>query len=230
MVYAGQQGFRLEVNGVSIPPGSRIFFNGTQLPTTVVNGQRLVAEIQGNMIAQEGNRQIEVRTPETKLYSNSLGLMVQAPPQPQFTYVGAMLRARANNDTAIFERQGKPGNFSQRLNDVIADRFRLVSISRPEVVVEDIQLGFRYRIPLAKAIAGSGGGSGGGGGNFPMVKGGGVVNDSSNFVPVPFDPNTKDIPGIPNNIPRYVQPQPGLQNAPVTQPQTKKDVDDSDSN
>ena len=223
MVWAGQQGFRLEVNGVAIPAESRIYFNGTQLPTTVVNGQRLVAEIQSNLISQEGGRQIIVQTPDNKLYSNSLMLTVQAPPTPQFQYVGAILRARANNDTAIFERQGKA--FSQRLNDVIDDRFRLVSISRPEVVVEDTQLGFRYRIALSKPQ-----GSGGAGGGVGPPKGG--VGDN-NFVP--FDPNSqKEIPGIPNNIPRYMpppQPQPGAAGVPITgQPQQKKDVDDDDNN
>src|SRR2546423_13599186 len=123
---------------------------------------------------------------------------VQAPPMPQFQFIGAILRARANNDTAIFDRPGKPGNFSQRLNDVIDDRFRLVSISRNEAVVEDTQLGFRHRLPLAKGQPGATGGAPGKGG-FP---------DGS---VVPFDPNTfqkGDIPGIPNSIPRYVAPQP----------------------
>jgi hypothetical protein len=225
MVYAGQQGFRLEVNGVDLPPDTRIYFNGAQLPTTFVNGQRLVAEITPNLIAQDGGRQIVVQTADNKKWSNAITMMVQAPPMPQFQYVGAILRTRSNNDTAIFERQGKTGNFSQRLNDVIDDRFRLVSIARPEVVVEDTQLGFRYRIPLSRPQAGGSGG--GGGGNFGPPKGGGITDGTF----VPFDPNTqKDIPGIPNNIPRYVPPQAGV-SAPITaQPQTKKDVDDDDNN
>jgi hypothetical protein len=48
---------------------------------------------------------------------------------------------------------------------------------------------------------------------------------------VPNDPNVKggDIPGIPNNIPRYVPPQ---QPAPqsVRSTDQKKDVDDGDNN
>ena len=144
-------------------------------------------------------------------------MTVQAPPYPQFQYTGAILRARANNDTAIFERQGKPGNFSHRLNDVIDDRFRLVSISRAEVIVEDTQLGFRHRILLSKPQSGAGGGGQPNKGGFP----------DGSFVP--FDPSsiTKDIPGIPNSIPRYVPPQP-IQ--PSSAKDQKKDVDDEDNN
>jgi hypothetical protein len=221
-LYAGSRGFRLEVNGQKIPPDARIHFNGTQLPTTYINEQKVVTDISANMIAQEGSRQIILQTPDGKKYSNQLIMTVQAPPYPQFQYMGAILRARGNNDTAIFERQGKPGNFSQRLNDVIDDRFRLVSIARNEVIVEDTQLGFRHRLPLAKAQPGSGSGSGSGG-NLPYTKG----SPDGTFTP-PFDPSSiqKDIPGIPSNIPRYVPPQ----SAQPTSKDAKKDVDDNDDN
>lgn len=221
-VYAGARGFRLEVNGQGIPADARIYFNQTELPTTFINEQRVVADIPANMIAQEGSRQIILQTPDGKKWSNQLMMNVQAPPTPQFQYIGAILRARSNNDTAIFERQGKPGNFSHRLNDVVDDRFRLVSISRSEVVFEDTQLGFRHRVPLTKAQPGAS--TGGGQGQPGLIKGGfpdaGLVSD----------PSMKgDIPGIPNNIPRYVPPpQPAAPQ--VRQNEQKKDVDDDDNN
>jgi hypothetical protein len=219
MVYAGSRGFRLEVNGDKIPPEARIYFNQTQMPTTYINAQRVVTDIPSNLVAQEGSRQIILQTPDGKTYSNPVMMTVQAPPVPQFQYIGAILRARGNNDTAIFERQGKPGNFANRLNDVIDDRFRLVSIARLEVVLEDTQLGFRHRLPLVKGQPGTG---------VPPGKlGVGVPTDGTGGF-VPFDPNNQSIPGIPNNVPRYVPPQPA-QPSSVTAPQ-KKDVDDDDPN
>ncbi len=218
-VFAGTHGFRLEVNGEKIPADAHIYFNQTQLPTTYINDQRVIADIPSNLVAQEGSRQIILQTPDGKKYSNQIMMTVQAPPTPQFQFVGAILRARGNNDTAIFERQGKPGNFGQRLNDIIDDRFRLVSISRSEVIVEDVALDFkpRYRLQLSKSSSGSGGGSA-----SPVTKGG--FPDGS-FVPS-YDPNVqKDIPGIPNNIPRYVPPSAVPQPVPM-----KKDVDDDDPN
>jgi hypothetical protein len=220
-VYAGSRGFRLEVNGQRVPADVRIYFNGAQMPTTFINEQRAVTDIPANLIAQEGPRQIILRNPDGKLYSNPMMMNVQAPPVPQFQYVGAILRARSNNDTAIFERQGKPGNFSHRLNDVIDDRFRLVSIARSEVVLEDTQLGFRHRVALSKPQPGAGGGQGQPNkGGFP----------DAGFVP--YDPSQQkgDIPGIPPNVPRYVPP-PSSQPAPQSaRPEAKKDVDDDDNN
>lgn len=218
-VFAGQRAFRLEVNGQKIPPDAHIYFNQTQLPTTYINEQRVVSDIPANLVAQEGSRQIILQTPDGKKYSNPMMLNVQAPPTPQFQFIGAILRARGNNDTAIFERPGKPGNFGHRLNDVIDDRFRLVSVSRAEAVVEDVTLDFkpRYRLPLInRNPAGTG---------FAPTKGGGG-SSLSDGVNVPYDPGTfqKDIPGIPNNVPRYVPP-PQPQIAPM-----KKDVDDNDPN
>jgi hypothetical protein len=214
-VYAGQRGFRLEINGQKIPADAHIYFNQTQLPTTFINDTKVVTDIPANLVAQEGPRQIILQTPDGKKYSNQLMMTVQAPPTPQFQYVGAILRARGNNDTAIFERQGKPGNFGQRLNDVIDDRFRLVSISRNEAILEDTQLGFRHRLPLVKGQPGAAGGAPPGKGGFP----------EGTFVP--YDQTTiqkGDIPGIPNNIPRYVPPA-AAQPVPM-----KKDVDDDDPN
>lgn len=221
-VYAGQGTFRLEVNGQGIPADARIYFNQTQMPTTFVNDQRLTTEIQANLIAQEGSRQIIVQTPDGKKYSNQIFLNVMAPPTPQFEFIGAILRARGNNDTAIFDKPGR-GNFSQRLNDIIDDRFRLVSISRSEAVVQDTQLGFKHRLALAKpgsppAGGGVGPGLAPGKGGFPQS--GGFQSYDPNSVP-------KDIPGIPNSIPRYVPPN-AIQ--PQAQPQKKEDVDDTDTN
>jgi hypothetical protein len=88
MVYAGQRGFRLEVNGQKIPADARIYFNQTQLPTTYINDQRVVTDISANMIAQEGSRQIIVQTPDGTKYSNQIIMTVQAPPVPQFQLSG----------------------------------------------------------------------------------------------------------------------------------------------
>jgi hypothetical protein len=195
--YAGSQGFRIELSGDRFAPDARIYFNQVEMPTTFLSPQRLAADIPAGMIAQEGPRQVIVQTPDGKLYSDQSIFNVQAPPKPTFQYVGMIARARGNNDTGVFERQGKPGNFSHRLNDVVDQQFRLISVSRDEAVFEDVNLGFKHRLPISKAVASSGPAR-------PPTRGG----SDSGFVP--FDPNSipqTNIPGIPNNIPRYVPPQ-----------------------
>jgi hypothetical protein len=215
-VFAGQKGFLLEVNGEKFTADTRIIFNGGEIPTTYVSPQRLTSNIPSNFIASEGVRTIMARTPDGKFYSNQMMMNVQAPPTPQFQYIGAKLTARANNNTAYFQEQGKEKPFSARLNDLVAGRFKLISISSIEVVFEDVNLGFRHRLALYRPAAGQ----------ITSTR-----NDNPTFQnqPYPTTPiyNT-EIPGIPNNIPRY---NPNNTNtAPLNNPQKQqqKQLDDED--
>ena len=184
-VYAGVLTFRLEVNGDRFTPDSHIYFNQSELPTTFVNGQRVFADVPANLIAQEGPRQVIVQTPDGRAYSNQLMLTVQAPPRPTFQYIGMIGRKRYNNDTAYFTESATAPPFGARLNDVVKGQFRLIDISPAEVVFEDINLGFRHRVPISKGT---------------------TSGQPSGFTP--FDPQRGNIPGIPNGIPQYVPPQP----------------------
>ncbi len=199
-VFAGSKTFRLEVNGDKFTPDSVILFNGNQLPTTFVSPQQLVANVPSNFISGEGSATITVATPDGKLYSNQFSLAVQAPPRPQFQYIGMIGRKLANNDTAYFQEPGKPAPFGARLNDVVVGRFRITSISPSEVVFEDVNLGFRHKLALYRPAPGQSAT------NNP--------NPNNNYSPynqgIPSYPNPQgEIPGIPSNIPRYLPtPQP----------------------
>lgn len=218
-VYAGSRGFRLEVSGDKIPSDARIYFSQSEMPTRYVNPQRLVADIPANLIAVEGPRQIIVQTPDGKLYSNPVMLNVQAPPKPQVQYVGMIARRHANNDTAFFREQGKPTEFGARLNDVVGGRFRVVSISSERVVLEDVNLGFRHPLELFRPPPGT----------LTSVQpsGRGPTGRPQGF-DQGFPTNTGgSIPGIPDNIPRYVPP--ANRARPTPQPnQQQKDEDDND--
>ncbi len=222
-VYAGSRGFRLEVNGDRFTPDSHIYFSQTELPTTFVNAQKLVADIQSNLINQEGPRQIIVQSPDGKKYSNQFMLNVQAAPKPPLQYIGMIGRKRYNNDTAYFIETGKTTPFGARLNDVVGGRFRLVNITAAETTFEDVSLGFKHKIALSKQTASSGSS----GAPQPINNG---FPPNGGFTP----PNNQNlppdcVPGIPCTIPRYVppQPQPNQQQPPRPNPD-KKDVDDND--
>jgi hypothetical protein len=202
-VFAGSKGFRLEVNGDKFTPETAIYFNGSMLPTTFVSPQRLTAEISSNLIANAGNIQIDVHSPDGKLFSNPMILAVNAPPRPQFQYIGMIARSRYNNDTAYLMEQGKQTPTSARLNDTVGGRFKMSSISSAEVVVEDRELGFKYRLALERPKAGQ---ASGGGKGQPQSN----PQNPPGFPPGTFpnyQPPQGEIPGIPNNIPRYVPPQ-----------------------
>ena len=223
-VYAGSRSFRLEVTGERFIPEARIYFNQSAVPTTFVSPNRLTAEIPANFIANEGPRQIIVQTPDGTKYSNPTMISIQAPPKPQFQYVGMIARRHANNDTAVFREQGKT-EFSARLNDVVGGRFRLVSISSDETVVEDTSLGFRHKLALFRPPPGTLTSTMPSMPETPGIRRQPNVRsvranptdqsdiDDDDGMAVPGFPSNptqippgESIPGIPDNIPRYEPP------------------------
>jgi hypothetical protein len=214
-VYAGEKGFRLEVGGDK----SYVYFNGQQLPTNFVSPQQLSVDIPANFIAGEGQRQIVVQSPDGKRFSQPVMFNVQAPPRPQFQYIGIVSRKRGNNDTAYIQEQNKPVPTSARLNDVLGGRFRLVSIAPAKLMVQDVNLGFMHSVDLVKASGQTG------------MTGPSTIRPNPNFqdgnnyiVPNmqnPNMPNQQCPPGIPCNLPRYIPPTP-------QQPRDQKKDDDDD--
>jgi hypothetical protein len=188
-VYAGQRGFRLEVNGDRFTPDAKIYFNQNLMPTTFVNQAKLTTDIPANMISGAGEGQVLVQTADGKMISNPGRLVVQPPPKPNVYFIGMISRKYGNNDTAYFVEQSKVNTAgtvpeSKRLNDVIGGRFRIVSIAERQVIVEDTSLGFRHQLPLYSAAGTSIGPGGRPGGGFPITSSPGFPNVSS-----PVSPN-----------------------------------------
>lgn len=223
-VYAGEPGFRLEVGGDKFTPETYVFFNGSQLPTRFISPQQLSVEVPSNYIANAGQRTIEVRSMDGKLFSNPIYFNVQEPPRPQFQYLGAVARKRGNNDTAYIQEQGKNAPSTFRLNDIIGGRFRLISITPAKLLVQDINLTFLppYSIDLVK---GSGQSFSGGTTPYNPQTPRNYQNPSFNdptMVQTPqIQPNQQCPPGIPcEKLKPYQTPQ----------TEKKEDVDDEDGN
>jgi hypothetical protein len=226
-VYAGEKGFRLEVNGDKFTPETKINFNGSALPTNFISPQKITADIPANFIAAEGPRQIEVRSQNGKLYSLPVMLNVQAPPRPQLAYIGMIARRSYNNDTAYLQETGKPLPYGVRLNDVVQARFRVVSISSAEIVLEDTSLGFKHRIPMYRPDPGQSADTKSRGGS-QNPNDGSFIQQYPGFPPQSFPPQgyPQNIPGIPANIrPYYPNQQP-----PNRPPDKKEDqnIDEDD--
>jgi hypothetical protein len=215
-VYAGSRGFRLEITGERMQPNAKIYFSQNELPTSFVNEQRVVGDVPASFIAGEGPRQIIIQTPDGKKYSNTVSLNVQAPPKPQFQYIGMIARKRSNNDTAYFMEQGRQTPLSARLNDVVGGRFRLMSISAEETVFEDVSLGFKHKLQLFRPAPGTAS-------SLPTRPGPPGIENYQPFPSTNYQVQPgQSIPGIPDNIPRYVPP------AANRQPTDKKDQNDDD--
>lgn len=211
-VYAGSKAFRIEVAGDRFTPDARIYFNNRELPTTFINSQRLAANVPTEFITNPGQGGIMIRTPDGKGYSLSAFMSIQPPPKPQFQYIGMIARRHGNNDTAYFQEQGKQTPTGYRLNDVVSGRFRLVNISAERVVLEDVNLGFRHPVDISRSTPGTSTTTSPGrpGTGFP------------GFPQNPRAPVTQGIPGIPDNIPRYIPPNRN------TNSNVKRDDDEDD--
>lgn len=227
--YAGSSGFRLEIAGDRFTPDTKIYFEQQELPATFVNETRMVADIPSSLISSEGQRTIIAQTTDGTKQSNPVIFDIQPPPKPTFQYIGMIARKRSNNDTAYFKEQGKDLPTGARLNDVVGGRFRVISISADEVVLEDIQLSFsRPRLKLFTPPPGSvptqpgfppGRPERGG---FPGRE---VYTPVNPTIPPPAATNSR-IPGIPDGVPRYIPPAANSNRMPANTKQ--QDLDDDD--
>ena len=87
-VYAKTDDFTVEATGDKFTPAVRITVDGRELPTRFVSPQQLSATVPAAMIANAGARQVIVRSPDGKLYSNAITLNVNPAPIPNFVYIG----------------------------------------------------------------------------------------------------------------------------------------------
>jgi hypothetical protein len=85
---------------------------------------------------------------------------VNAPPVPNFSYIGLLARKKSIGDTAyVLEKSTKELLTVQR-GDVVGGRFRVTSISKEELVVVDVNLKIKHSIPMST--------DGDKGGSFPQ--------------------------------------------------------------
>ena len=155
-VYARTADFKLEAAGDKFTPEMRIFIDGRELPTAYKGPQQLSTTIAAAFIAAPGARQVVVRTPDNRLYSNQLAINVAAPPTPNYTYIGIISPQDRLTDTALLQDRSNKNIVSAYRGDVIGGRFRVTSISEKELVVVDTSLKIKHILPMTEGDKGSG--------------------------------------------------------------------------
>lgn len=148
-VYARTADFGLQVGGEKFTPAVRIFIDGREMQTRFVNPQQVATTVTADLIANPGNRSIQVRTRDGSLYSNPGNLVVTPPPAPNYSYIGLIGKPRFN-DTAVLQDKNSKDLLNVQRGDVVGGRFRVNSISDKEVVLIDTVLKIRY--PLSFSI------------------------------------------------------------------------------
>jgi hypothetical protein len=138
----------LQVGGDKFTPAVRIFIDGRPMQTRFVNPQQVATNVTADLIANPGNRSIEVKTPDGSLYSNIGNLVVTPPPVPNYSYIGLIGR-RSFNDTAVLQDKNNKDLLNVQRGDVVGGRFRVNSISDKEVVLVDTTLLIRHTLAFS---------------------------------------------------------------------------------
>lgn len=140
--------FALQVTGNSFTPAVHIFVDGRDLPTRFISAQQLFTTVPQSLITNPGVRQVEVRTPDRRLYSNVISLNVSPPPTPNFNYVGLIAKPRFN-DTAVIQDKSSKEFFNVQRGDPVGSRFKVVSISERDIKVIDNTLKIVHTIAFS---------------------------------------------------------------------------------
>jgi hypothetical protein len=155
-VYARTSDFKLEVAGDKFTPEMRIYVDGRELPTSYKNPQQVSATIPASFIANPGARNVVVRTPDNRLYSNQQTVNVAAPPTPNFSYIGIISPENRVADTAVVQDKSNKNILSVLKGDVIGGRFRVTSISDKELVLVDTTLKIKHSLAMTEGEKGVG--------------------------------------------------------------------------
>jgi len=155
-VYARTGDFKLEVAGNTFSPDMRIFVDGRELATSYKSPQQLSTTISASFIAAPGARQVVVRTPDNRLFSNPLPINVAAPPVPNYSYIGIISPTNRVDDIALVQDKNNKSMISVYRGDVLSGRFRVTSISEKELVMVDTSLKIKHTIAMSEGDKGGG--------------------------------------------------------------------------
>jgi len=154
-VYARTADFTLEAAGDKFTPELKIFVDGRELATKYRSPQQLSAMVPAAMIASAGTKQIAVRSPDGRLYSNNVALSVAPPPTPNYNYVGIISKP-ARVDIALLQDVGSKQILSVQRGDVLSGRFRVTSIADKELVMTDTNLKIKHTLAMTEGEKGFG--------------------------------------------------------------------------
>ena len=148
--FARTGNFPLQVSGDKFGPASRVYLDGQELTTQYRSVQQLTATVPASLISSQGQRSVVVRTPDGKLFSNTLSFNVMQPPAPTYTFIGLLKRARSN---AAILKDPKSNNelYTVREGDIVEGRFRVTEISERGVEVVDKDLNIKHTMPYVAA-------------------------------------------------------------------------------
>jgi hypothetical protein len=147
-VYARTGDFTLDVTGDKFSPEVRIVIDNREMPTRYHSPQQVSAIVPAALISTPGQRQVVVRTPDGRLYSNPSGFSVTPPPTPNYSYIG-IIGTKHYVDVALLQDRSNKELLNVHRGDVLSGRFRVTSISDKEVVLTDTTLKIKHSLAMS---------------------------------------------------------------------------------
>ena len=146
-VYAHTGDFTLDVTGDKFTPETHIFIGGAQLETRFVSPQQLSTKVPAQLISFEGGREVQVRSADGQLFSNTATINVMPAPVPNYTFIGVSIKPRGNDVAIVKDKNGRDLLNVQR-GDILGGRFRITGISVKELTLTDTSLNIKHKLPL----------------------------------------------------------------------------------
>jgi len=146
-VYARTGDFTLEVTGDKFSPELRIVVDNRELTTKYQSAQQVSAVVPAALISTPGQRQVMVRSPDGRLYSNPSGFSVSPPPTPNYSYIG-IIGDKHYVDIALLQDRSNKELLNVQRGDVLSGRFRVTSISEKELVLTDTTLKIKHTLAM----------------------------------------------------------------------------------
>ncbi len=142
----------LTVTALKAPSDGRIFLDGREMQTKVIDESHLTGILTAEMIRNPGNLGVQVRSAsDAQMFSNSLSLNVAEPPAPPYRYVGLIVNK--NGSTAVLKAQADDEIFNVTKGKVIGKRWEVTNITSARIELFDIQI----KVPHSIAFTGDGG-------------------------------------------------------------------------
>jgi hypothetical protein len=149
IVYAKTAEFTLEASGDKFTPDMKLFFDGREMTTRYRSPQQVSATIPAAMIANAGTRQVTVKSPDGRSYSNPLNLTVASPPTPNYTYIG-MFETTHRVGVAMVQDKNTRDILNVQRGDLLSGRFRVTSIAEKELVLIDANLKIKHSLAMTE--------------------------------------------------------------------------------
>ena len=135
--------FALTVTGLKFPADARVYIEGREAQTTLLDESHLKATVSAEAIRTPGNLGVQVRSvSDANMFSNQLTLNVAEPPKPPFRYVGLIVSRQAKIGVLKPDADEDPFNVEEGKSYGTGKKWKVVSINaqKMEILDNDIKV------------------------------------------------------------------------------------------